>query len=291
MADVKWIKIVTDIFDDEKILLIEQLPEGESIIVIWFKLLCLAGKLNSSGVLIMNNKIAYTDKMLSTIFRRKESTVQLALNTFVELGMIEVIEGVITIPNWGKHQNLDQLEKKKEYMREYMVEYRKKQNKIACKTNSKTNGKANVSFADIDIEKEIDKEKEIEGERDKETLGKERNIIALSDAEKPHSSEPYADVSAITLNDGTEWLPTQKDFEEYQRLYPAVDVPQQFNKMRAWCLSNPTKRKTIRGVKKFVNGWLAREQDDSGRRSYTSRQGSGYIDAIKNRIVEVDEWV
>ena len=44
MAEVKWIKIVTDVFDDEKILLIESLPEADSIIVIWFKLLCLAGK-------------------------------------------------------------------------------------------------------------------------------------------------------------------------------------------------------------------------------------------------------
>ena len=49
MADVKWIKIATDIFDDEKILLIESLPEADSIIVIWFKLLCLAGKQNNSG--------------------------------------------------------------------------------------------------------------------------------------------------------------------------------------------------------------------------------------------------
>ena len=70
MADVKWIKIVVDIFDDEKILLIENLPEADSIIVIWFKLLCLAGKQNNSGVFIMGDKIAYTDKMLATIFRR-----------------------------------------------------------------------------------------------------------------------------------------------------------------------------------------------------------------------------
>ena len=114
MADVKWIKITTDIFDDEKMLLIESLPEADSIIVIWFKLLCLAGKMNNSGVFLMNNRIAYTDKMLSTIFRRKESTVQLALKTFEQFGMVEVVDNVITIPNWDKHQSLDSYEKKKE---------------------------------------------------------------------------------------------------------------------------------------------------------------------------------
>ena len=57
LADVKWIKIVTDIFDDEKMLLIESLPSADSIIVIWFKLLCLAGKNNNNGVFIMSDKI------------------------------------------------------------------------------------------------------------------------------------------------------------------------------------------------------------------------------------------
>ena len=98
MADVKWIKITTDIFDDEKILLIESLPESDSIIVVWFKLLCLAGKMNNSGVFMMNDSIAYTDEMLATIFRRKETTVKMALDTFEKFGMIQRIDGVLTIP-------------------------------------------------------------------------------------------------------------------------------------------------------------------------------------------------
>ncbi|WP_417399881.1 phage replisome organizer N-terminal domain-containing protein [Hominenteromicrobium sp.] len=167
MADVKWIKITTDIFDDEKILLIEALPDADSIIVIWFKLLCLAGKMNNSGVFVLNNQIAYTDKMLSTIFRRKESTVQMALKTFESFGMVEIVDGVITIPNWGKHQNMDKLEKQKAYMRNYMAEYREKQTalaacKVNCKTNSKvnskTNSKTNVNEADKELDKEIEEE-------------------------------------------------------------------------------------------------------------------------------------
>ena len=177
MADVKWIKITTDIFDDEKILLIESLPEADSIIVIWFKLLCLAGKINNSGVFMLNDQIAYTDKMLATIFRRKEATVQLALQTFEQFGMIEIIDGVITIPNWGKHQNLDQLESKKEYMKGYMREYREKQKRLSCKTNSKTNSKANVSQAD----KDIDKDKEIDKDIDTNYVHSKAEIDAFFD--------------------------------------------------------------------------------------------------------------
>lgn len=170
MADVKWIKIATDIFDDDKILLIETLPDADSIIVIWFKLLCLAGKQNNSGVFLLNDRIAYTDKMLSTIFRRKESTVKLALETFESFGMIEIVDDVITIPNWGKHQNLDQLEAKTEYMRNYMREYRAKQKQIASKTNCKTNSKSNVSEADKRLEE--DKDIDIDIDREKEKKGR-----------------------------------------------------------------------------------------------------------------------
>lgn len=127
MADVKWIKITTDVFDDEKILLVESMPEADAIIVIWFKLLCMAGKQNNSGVFLLNDKIAYTEEMLSTIFRRPLNTVRLALRTFEEYGMIELIDGVITIPNWEKHQNLDALEKKREADRERQKRKREEQ--------------------------------------------------------------------------------------------------------------------------------------------------------------------
>ena len=160
-SDVKWIKITTDIFDDEKILMIESMPSADSIIVIWLKLLTFAGKQNNSGVFLMSNRIAYTDEMLACIFRRDVNLVRMALRTFEQFGMIEIIENVITIPNWGKHQSLDQLENKKEYMRNYMKEYREKQKALTDgKTSCKTNSKTNVSQAEEDIEIEKESEKD-----------------------------------------------------------------------------------------------------------------------------------
>ena len=117
MAEVKWIKICTDIFDDEKISLIEDMPDGDSIIVIWFKLLCLAGKQNNGGILMLNDRIAYTDKMLSTIFRKNLTKIQFALTTFQKFGMIKIVEDTITIPNWEKHQNAEKLKEIREYNR------------------------------------------------------------------------------------------------------------------------------------------------------------------------------
>lgn len=161
MAEVKWIKIVTDIFDDEKILMIESMPSADSIIVIWFKLLTFAGKQNNDGVFLMSNRIAYTDEMLASIFRRDVNTVRLALKAFEQFGMIEIIDNVITIPNWGKHQTLDAYEKKKARDRERIARKRAEQKALVAMS-------PDVS-PDVAVSEE-DKEEEQDKIRDKESI-------------------------------------------------------------------------------------------------------------------------
>lgn len=170
MVQVKWIKITTDIFDDEKIILIESLPESYAIITVWFKLLCLAGKQNNCGVFMLG-RVPYTDKMLATIFRMKEATVTLALQTFEQFGMIEIVDGVITIPHWDKHQNLDKLEVAKEQTRQRVARHRERQKQLLAESNGDCNADCNVTrnvtvtqsnadrIRNIDIDITIEKEK------------------------------------------------------------------------------------------------------------------------------------
>lgn len=256
MADVKWIKITTDIFDDEKILLIESLPDAYAIIVVWFKLLCLAGKQNNSGVFMMNNQIAYTDKMLATIFRMKETTVQLALQTFEQFGMVEIIDGVITIPNWGKHQSLDQLEKKRISQREYMREYREKQKQLSCKTNSKANSKANVSRPDIDIEEEREEELDIE-------------IISKPSKAKKPTKHKYGEYQNVLLTDD-ELAKLKEEFfdwkERIERLSSYIASTGKSYKnhlatIRNWARKDQEQGKTRR--KEAVPSWMDKPKKDS----------------------------
>lgn len=163
---VKWIKICTDVFDDEKIVLIESMPEADSIIVIWFKLLCLAGKQNNGGVMMLNDRIAYTDEMLSVIFRRPINIVRLALQTFESFEMVEVVRGAYTIPNWDKHQSLDAYEKKKQKDRERIAQKRaEKKALIASETDMSHDILRQVAESRI-VEEERDKDKE-EDNKDK----------------------------------------------------------------------------------------------------------------------------
>jgi predicted phage replisome organizer len=183
MPEVKWIKVTTDIFDDEKILLIESLPDSYAIITVWFKLLCLAGKQNNSGVFMMG-RIPYTDNMLATIFRMRESTVTMALQTFEQFGMVEIIDGVITIPNWNKHQTLDAYEKKKERDRLYQAERRASQKALIEKSSdSNTTQSSYVAISDKE-----DKEKDKDKDKDKD---KEFHSIIHSNArEEEAGAEP-----------------------------------------------------------------------------------------------------
>jgi predicted phage replisome organizer len=166
--EVKWIKIVPNIFDDEKILLLESMDNGDSLIVVWFKLLCLAGKIGNNGVFFLNDSIPYTDEMLSTIFRRKLNTVRVSLNIFKKLGMIDIIDGVISIPKWEKHQNVKFYEVKNEYQKNYMRSVRAKQKEIRDGASNKnvsltvSQKESNVSALDRDRELETDNDRSLD---------------------------------------------------------------------------------------------------------------------------------
>ena len=129
MSDIKWIKITTGMFDDEKIKIIETLPEKDSILIIWIKLLTLAGKVNDNGYIYFSEDIPYTDEMLATILNRPLNTVRLALETFKKFHMIITDEKGIYIQNFEKHQNIEGMERVRELTRARVAKFREKQQK------------------------------------------------------------------------------------------------------------------------------------------------------------------
>jgi predicted phage replisome organizer len=174
MAEAQWIKIATDVFENEKLLLIESMmnskSEADSVIMIWFKLLTFAGKQNNSGVFMMG-KIPYTEKMLSTIFHRDEDVVHLALQMFEQFGMIERVNDVITIPNWEKHQSLDKLEAEKEKTRNRVAKHREKQKALTTCNDDVTQCNVTVTLPVTEcnaIDKNRIKKKEIKEEEEGE---------------------------------------------------------------------------------------------------------------------------
>ena len=125
MPEVKWIKITTDMFDDEKIKLLEAMPDADTLLVIWIKLVCQAGKVNTDGYIFLAENVPYTEEQIATVFNRPVNTVKLALRAFHQLKMIEINEdGFIFLPNFSKHQNMEGLAKVREKTRLRVAKYR-----------------------------------------------------------------------------------------------------------------------------------------------------------------------
>lgn len=134
MGDVKWIKISTDIFDNWKIKQIKAMPEGHKMVCVWFQLLCLCGKCNESGLIVLSGKVVANDELLSNIFGEDLKVVQLSLRTFEAFGMIEITtDGVTKISNWDEYQNADGLDKLREYERARKARQREKNKQLEGK--------------------------------------------------------------------------------------------------------------------------------------------------------------
>lgn len=162
MAEIKWIKITTSIFDDEAIKIIEQMPEGDAILIIWFKLLIQAGIINDSGLVYFKKDIPYTEDMLAIVFRKPITLIRLALTTFEKFGMIEIADNQsILIRNWEKHQNVSGMEQVREYNRLAKRKQRQKAKELKLLSDSQGQSQGHVKEShetDLDLDIDIDKE-------------------------------------------------------------------------------------------------------------------------------------
>jgi predicted phage replisome organizer len=158
MAEVKWIKITTDMFDNRKIRHLRRLPEGNNIVLIWVMLLTMAGRCNAGGMIFLTENIPYTPKMLACELGFEESTVQLALQALEQLSMIVTNDGYFAIAGWEEYQNVEGMDKIRE-------QNRLRQKKWYDKQKELPNVKPNVSITlpnatEEDIEEEIKNKKE-----------------------------------------------------------------------------------------------------------------------------------
>lgn len=177
VSDVKWIKITTSMFDDEKIKIIDSMPERDTVLVIWLKLLILAGKCNAGGLIFVTEGMPYTDETLAAVVNRPLNTVRLTLDVLQKLKMIAIDESGIDIVNWEKHQSADKLKELKEQNRKRQKRYYEKhKQKELASNNGNSNDNSNVRLTlgltssnavDIDIDKERDIEEDKSSSRQK----------------------------------------------------------------------------------------------------------------------------
>ena len=159
MAEVKWVKLTTDMFDNRKVKHLRRLPEGNNIVLIWVMLLTMAGRCNSGGMIFLTENIPYTPKMLADELDFEENTVILALQALEQLDMIVTENGFFSIAGWEKYQNTDRLAEIREYNRLAKQKSREKK-KLLADVNDKSMTSQRCHDTEVDVE--VDKEKDID---------------------------------------------------------------------------------------------------------------------------------
>lgn len=189
MAEVKWIKLTTDMFDNRKIKHLRRLPEGNNIVLIWVMLLTMAGRCNASGMIFLTENIPYTPKMLADELDFEENTVVLALQVLEQLNMITTNQGFFAIAGWEEYQNIDGMEKIREQNRLRKRAQREKQKALPEGMSRDSHATVTQCHAtDIDIEEDIDKDKRNNIRR---KYGEYKNVLLSdTDMEKLQSEFP-----------------------------------------------------------------------------------------------------
>ena len=163
MAEVKWIKLTTDMFDNRKIKHLRRLPDGNNIVLIWVMLLTMAGRCNASGMIFLTENIPYTPKMLADELGFEETTVQLALNALENFNMIVTNHGFFAIAGWEEYQNIEGMDKIREQNRIRQKRWYDKQKSLPNATPNASLTQPNATEED----KEEDKDKELDIDKDK----------------------------------------------------------------------------------------------------------------------------
>lgn len=174
MAEVKWVKITTDMFDNRKIKHLRRLPDGNNIVLIWVMLLTMAGRCNAGGMVFLTENIAYTPKMLADELDFEENTVLLALKSLEQFGMIYLDENCFRIANWEEYQNIEGLEKIRQQTRKRVAAHRERQKRLAGNvTGNVTVTQGNATEEDKEEERELEEDKK---KRERKTAPRETTL-------------------------------------------------------------------------------------------------------------------
>jgi len=148
---------------------------------------------------MMTDKIHYTDEMLAAIFNRDIKTVQLALQVFENLGMIEITpNSSIAIATWNKHQNIDGMDRIRELNRIRNIEYRERKRDVMRDVTM-------ITHDETDRDIEIEKEQEDNTLNTKDATPKPNKSVVK---EKKHKHGMYQNV-----------LLTDRELEALQQIY------------------------------------------------------------------------
>lgn len=229
MADMKWIKLATDIPDNMKIKRIRRLPDGNNVILFWVFLLARAGDSNSKGGLFISDRLPYTVEDLADDFNFSTEFVNFALITLEQNRMIEIYEDIIFIKNWEEYQSVDKFEKIREQTRIRVANHREKQKQLALENKCNVTCNADVTQSNA-TDKELDKD--------------------IDKKNKKPKKHKYGEYKNVLLSD--------EEIEKLKKEFP-TDWKERIERLSEYCASTG---KTYKNYLATIRNWSKREQKD-----------------------------
>lgn len=127
MVQVQWLKVYTDIFDNEKMKKLLRNRDGDTYFRVWIQLLTLAAKSNQHGAILLGENIPMSKEDLAKVMHKTLNKLEKIIQDLYKLDMIIVEKDTICIKNWDMYQSADELEKLRESNRRRQQKYREKQ--------------------------------------------------------------------------------------------------------------------------------------------------------------------
>lgn len=256
MAEIKWIKITTDMFDNRKIKHLRRLPEGDSIVLLWVMLLTMAGRCNAGGMIFLTENIPYTAKMLADELDFEESTVQLGLQVLEQLDMVVMKNGHFAIAGWEEHQNIEGLDKIREQNRLRKQRQRDHERLLICDSHA-TSRDSHATEEDKEEDKDKDKEEE------RESIGEP----TAPDTTPKAVRHKYGEYKNVFLTD--------EDLEKLKAEFPA-DWSKRIDRLSGYIASTGKKYKNHLAT---IRNWARKDRQE--RRSTGFETGNPFLEMLE----------
>lgn len=266
-----WLKLPEDFFRQKPVKKLRKIAGGDTYTIIYLKMLLVS--LKNDGKLFFDGVEENFCEELALELDEQEENVRVTVQFLMSQGLLKLMdETEYELTECSKMVGSESASA--ERMR-----------RLRDKKASQCDIGVTQSLHLGDVEKEIEKEIEIDNkyicpeinsgqlqpkveiEPVVENGTKVEIEPSCSNTELKVEIEPaQADVFIkLPLITGDDFLVTKEYVEGLKKLYPAVNVEQALRSMRGWLDSNPRNRKTPRGIKRFITGWISREQDRAPR--------------------------
>lgn len=248
-----WLKLPDDFFRQKPIKKLRRIAGGDTYTIIYLKMLLVS--LKNEGKLFFDGVEENFTEEIALELDEEEENVKVTVQFLMAQGLLQLID-----ESEYELTECSRMVGSESASAERMRRLRDK------KTSQCDIGVTQqLHLSDVEKEIEIDKDKEIEPVAESRT--KVEIEPSCSKAELKVETEPaQADVFIkLPLINGDDYLVTKEYVKELKELYPAVDVEQALRSMRGWLGSHPKNKKTPRGIKRFITGWISRDQDEASR--------------------------